>query len=423
MRVTFVNWFAGALLRPSSPTPFGGVEVRASSFAQGLSRRDGFEVAVVVDDEGQPTFERHGRLEVYSAEAPERLLSLRQRAHFGLFENLERSHAFPGWKLRTFNLGMAWQIPVLAGARVPILGNYLDAPRPEIIDLLAELGSDLVCCFKVTMLSASVIASCRKHALPSVLFLAADDDLSDAYRRRWPPPGRRERRLHYDRLCGYALRNADEIVVQTDHQKKILLEKFGRPGRVIRNPIELSTTEPPPRAGHLYALWIGRAERAKKRPELYVELARRLPERSFQMIANRLIPEVFDELQRRAPPNLEIIERLSFEETEARIAGAAVVVNTSSQEGFPNVFLQAAKHGVPVASLEVDPDGFSSRYGRHAGGDLELLARQVDDLFERPALAREVGLASRRYVEDHHELEGRIDELIDLLREIVPGGS
>ena len=66
--------------------------------------------------------------------------------------------------------------------------------------------------------------------------------------------------------------------------------------------------------------------------------------------------------------------------------GCLALVSTSSQEGFPNTFLQAGKYRVPVVSLIVDPDEmlWSRRKGIVCHGNLDVMADAVADLASNP---------------------------------------
>ena len=75
-----------------------------------------------------------------------------------------------------------------------------------------------------------------------------------------------------------------------------------------------------------------------------------------------------------------LVDSVPFARMPLVFAKAAVYINTSvaAYEGFPNVFLQAAASGVPIASLELDHDFVErGRCGLVAHGDLERLAEYV----------------------------------------------
>src|SRR5690606_12542002 len=78
-------------------------------------------------------------------------------------------------------------------------------------------------------------------------------------------------------------------------------------------------------------------------------------------------------------------------------ARSHLLVSTSEQEGFPNIFIQAWMREVPVVSL-VDPDGVLTRQriGIRASTDDELIAA-VRSLLTDSATRRQYAERARRY--------------------------
>jgi glycosyltransferase involved in cell wall biosynthesis len=431
MRVSFVTYHAYALFDAGSPTPFGGAEVRATRFARGLATRRGFEISCLVNDEGQHPRQRFDGVEVLVG--PEELRDADESRRRGWLDDVylrfqasaERLDSFPWLRLHRWDANLLWCAPVLAankaqrGLRAAAKRWWFRMwpPTPETTDFFARRRSDVVCAFGVNNCTARVVASCRKHGVRSVLFLASDHDLLDAYHYASQRLGPHYELGHY---AWYALEHADRIVAQTSAQQQRLAERFGRESTLIRNPLPqpVAPTGRLPAADR-FALWIGRAEHANKRPELCLDLARQCPEVPIVMIANRADREVFRQLQTDAPPNVRIIERVPFGEIDDYFRRAVALINTSRREGFPNTFLQAAGHGVPILSLLVDPDGFIAREGcgTVANDDVPSLAADLRRVWAEPEHARQLGQAGRQYVEANHALEGRIDELADLLQD------
>jgi hypothetical protein len=62
-------------------------------------------------------------------------------------------------------------------------------------------------------------------------------------------------------------------------------------------------------------------------------------------------------------PNLELLDPLRHEQLSELVAGAVAIVNSSTFEGMPNVFLEACARGVPALSLQFDPDNVISGRG------------------------------------------------------------
>ncbi len=442
MKVCFCTFNAYALFDPNSRNRFGGMEVRATRFARGLAERPGFDVTCVVRDEGQHPRQRFGRVSVVvEPTAPEAtaaslgVASLHGRRRKRAWSDnvylrfrtaAERIDGFPWVRIHRWDLNLLWQVPALAlnkplrWARQRWADWWFRRRPPKVptTDFYATLGAKVVCVFGVNEWSARVIASCRKHGRQTVLFLASDHDLLEEYYHGSPHRGPHQDLGHY---CWHALHYADQIVVQTERQREQLHERFGRDGVLIRNPL------PQPAAGAVpkelrdqpcpFVLWVGRAERANKRPELCVELARRCPHVPFVAVMNRSDNALFRELCAAAPANLRIIESVPFDQIDAYFARSLALVNTSIREGFPNTFLQAAAHGAPILSLLVDPDDFISRQGCGAacGDDMDRLAAEVARVASDAEYRNALGAAGRRYVAQRHDLDGRVDELADLL--------
>jgi glycosyltransferase involved in cell wall biosynthesis len=210
--------------------------------------------------------------------------------------------------------------------------------------------------------------------------------------------------------------NATELVVQTDLQRRLARERFGRDATIIANPVLIPITEITAPEGRRYILWIGKSD-GVKRPELVLDLAGACPEVRFRAIVNPIDLVLFEMLRREAPANLEIVERVEPAGMLREFSGAIALLNTSRFEGFPNAMLEAGACGVPVLSLTVDPNGILSREGGGfvAGGNIEALALAVRRFALEPGLATDAGARLQRYVRANHDGDARVAELAEVL--------
>lgn len=162
-------------------------------------------------------------------------------------------------------------------------------------------------------------------------------------------------------LFRFGLRRADAVIVQSEVQRDLLKANYGLDAVLIPNFLDAEPIQLPD-VNRTRILWVGKM-REIKRPLMFVELARRLPELSFTMIGPNFKDEVAlhqaVEAAVKTVPNLEVLGFQPLAEVEKYFDCARVLVSTSEIEGFPNVFLQAMRRGVPIVSF-VDPDGIIS---------------------------------------------------------------
>ena len=146
-----------------------------------------------------------------------------------------------------------------------------------------------------------------------------------------------------------------------------------------------------------YILWVGR-DKPYKRPSLFADLARRLPAYTFIMVGDiRTI--------QNPPSNLRLLGPKKPGELPRIYLGAKLLVNTSEVEGFPNVLVEAAIHGVPYVGF-LDPDGVVAQHllGTQSK-DLDDMAGMVHMLMGDEDLRLKLGMNARRFVEEHHDIE------------------
>lgn len=199
------------------------------------------------------------------------------------------------------------------------------------------------------------------------------------------------------------LRLADRVVAQTEEQFSVAARRLGPRARLVRSfcePREVAVT------AEMF-LWIGGLIDYKN-PVPYLELAERVPEARFLMVATprpgweELAAEV--KARARLLPNLELMGPRPRRELLALYARAVAVVGTSTFEGFPNTFMEAWACGVPALSLSVDPDGVIGRHGLGAvaGGRIEVLAELARAHWGRRADPTG-GTAAKEYIyREHH---------------------
>ena len=416
LRLCLVAFNAYPAVNPAAGGLAHGTEIRAWMLARHLARRPELDVSLAVRTtepihetvvEGVRIIGRRDRL---------------YRVREAVGSSASRQVGFPWIKVQHWSPSLLWQIPLLALAR---LFEARPADPRQPMPFFEQIEADLICAFGNQSVAAMVIASAHATGRPAVLFLGSDDDLSQTY-----TADSQVRNPYGDigATCHFSLTQADAVLVQTPEQQLLLAERFGREGLLIPNPIDLVEWDarahaPLPTEMHAgldrFVLWIGRAEKIHKRPQTLIEIARLCPEVPFLMLLNPRDPAVDAEIRRTAPPNVRIVTQVPFSLMPALFQKASAYLNTSSLEGFPNAFLQAAASRRPIVSLNVGRSFLEqSQGGMFVDNDLPRAAEVLEELLQSPARQSEIGDAGRLFVEQHHSVEAVTARLAETLQAV-----
>lgn len=222
------------------------------------------------------------------------------------------------------------------------------------------------------------------------------------------------------RLFRWALKQASVVLVQNRTDVDLLKQTMGIDSVFVPNGHHIAGHDEKPRDS---ILWVGRSIRVK-RPELFIELAKRLPQERFVMICERARGDKgYDKLVQQAElsGNVEFRKSVGFDKIDIYFQRAKMFVNTSDFEGFPNTFIQACSSGTPILSINVNPDKFLERYncGLCADGDWDTFVKQVKILLD-PVMRTECGQNARKYVRENHDIEKIIERYKKLFLEAAP---
>ena len=325
-RICFIGLYnLPVLAREYNHHGIGGEQVQHTLLAQAFARR-GYPVSMVVSDYGQPDGAVWDGIRVWKAYTPdEGLPGVR--------------YFYPRW----------WKL--LAALR---------RADPDVIYLSCAGG-----------MVGQVALWARRRNVRVVFRLAHDRDCEPDNLLLPQNIYQRDKRLYE-----FGLRRADTVLAQTEYQRDLLRRNYGV-GSVVAGM--LVATEPPGRPASerdIDVLWVNNILQFK-RPDLLLELARRLPEVGFHMVGGpqpsemELYGAIRDEA--RTLGNLTFHGRVPYHDVNDFYGRARVFVNTSDTEGFPNSYLQAWVRGTPVIAF-FDPDGVIQREG------LGCRPRDLDDM-------------------------------------------
>jgi glycosyltransferase involved in cell wall biosynthesis len=265
------------------------------------------------------------------------------------------------------------------------------------------------------MLTAVVAEFCRRYGKRSIFASAAELDFV---------PGRQPIRYLRDRwLFERGLARVDRIVVQNATQQQNCRANYGRESTQIPSCYELPAGASPGRGDCV--LWVASMrERDYKRPELFLELARRLPRRRFVMIggAGGAARNACFERTRNAArdiPNVEFTGFLPLARAEPYFDRARILVNTSLHEGIPNTFLQAWARGVPTVAFVDTGARLRGEPLYRVVERVEEAADEIERLFTDEAHWARASARCREYFDSTHSTAKVLERFDGLLGELV----
>jgi glycosyltransferase involved in cell wall biosynthesis len=352
----FLSSYAHLALDPEATEVSGGAELQVALLARELARR-GHDAVIVGGDHGQ----KDGRI----------LQGVRTRV---------------GGKFQT--------------------GGLIDTVRalPRVLRIVAEEKPDYTLIRGWTTWLFFLQLARRRPGPRLVFSCGLDTEIDGTFRRENPVRGA---------LFEYAVRRADGRFAMTDHQRAL----FQRAGLTCAQYRNLVPPRPAPRVGEkeVTFLWIARCQRIK-RPQLFLDLAERHPEARCVMICPDEDRALWKIVERRAKtlPNVEFLRRVAYHEVQSYYDRAAIFVNTSEAEGFPNTFIQAALGGAAILSLSVDPDAVLTRYGAGlcAGGDEARFFAAATQLRNDAELLRRSQNQAARFVAELHDTEKNVNAFL-----------
>lgn len=241
-----------------------------------------------------------------------------------------------------------------------------------------------------------------------VYSLSSEMDVDGTYIKR--------AKFHEAYLYKFGIKNANCVVVQTKKQQELLEKNFNKESIIVKNAYSLPK-EKPQKSIPATVLWVGTMKKELKKPELFIKLAKAIPNAKFQMVGGpmRGDPQYYEKIKKSTSKisNLDFIGFVPYQEIDQYFDQVSIFVNTSPKEGFPNTFLQAWAAYTPVISLNVDPDEVICKYklGFHSK-TFEKMIEDVKLLLKDEKLREEMGINGRKYVEREHDINKIVEEYI-----------
>ncbi len=385
IKVCFISPLGHGLYQPDSGSAFGGAEVQFFLLSRELAMDQAFHVSVLTTVGERPGAEQHGRLTVVKRQARGRLSVKPYPEGPGTF-GVWRGYAAAFWDM--------WKV-------------------------LRDIGADCYLHAGAGVEVGAYALICRLLRRRFIYVVASSVDLTH-------PNGKVKGPLRW--LYPMGLRLSDAVVCRSYEQQASLRARYGLEGVLIRTGHQLPTPYPGTRKREEQSaiLWVGRIHPVKQ-PEMFLDLAERFPNEHCVIIAmpDSSHEDLWRHVQRRAAmlPNVTLYERIPWESINSHFKQAKLFLNTSRHEGFPNTFVQAAVHGIPILSWTVDPDGVLSRegIGMCAEGSFERLATSVRQGCASPSQLAEMGRRAEAYARREHDLNRSTEKLKHLVRSLTTG--
>ncbi|NBC88789.1 MAG: glycosyltransferase [Alphaproteobacteria bacterium] len=178
----------------------------------------------------------------------------------------------------------------------------------------------------------------------------------------------------------------------------------------------------PAKAERPTMLFIGRLVPVK-RPWIYFEIAKRLPDYDFLVIGEmdrhgRLQDVV---AAAEATPNLHFLGSRVGADLHRVIGQSWLMVNTSIHEGMPQSILDCLAFGVPVVSA-LDYGGTIETFGVSVGApqgdgrnEIEPFCREIERLVSDDAARQRLGATARRFVQEKYSEQAFFRQFVALL--------
>ena len=164
------------------------------------------------------------------------------------------------------------------------------------------------------------------------------------------------------------------FVAQNQFQSDMLYKNYGKNCLILPNiwPTQENTTT---NIQKYDAIWVANLRRLK-RAEWFLDLAKQMPQYKFAIVGGVNEQDYFDLIKKQADhlPNVDFLDAQPFNEVNHLLSQSKMLICTSEFEGFPNTFLQAWAHQVPVIST-VDPSDVikNNHLGKFIENEKELL--------------------------------------------------
>lgn len=231
---------------------------------------------------------------------------------------------------------------------------------------------------------------------------------------------------------------ASYIIAVSQDMRKQLIALGADEQKVVTIPygIDISFFRPgDPSTAPPVFLAVGRFT-AKKAPQLTIQafsyVVQQVPEARLMMVGDGELFEECVKLAANLGHKIEFKGVLQPDEIAQLMRQVRAFVQHSvtapdgDKEGTPNTILEAAASGLPVISTYHAGIPEAVRHGETGflveEGDVHLMADYMIKLATNPQLAKELGSAARKHIEQHYTQQRQINKIVELIQACLPIG-
>jgi hypothetical protein len=257
-----------------------------------------------------------------------------------------------------------------------------------------------------------------------LLALASDIDLlsfKDKYRLEYKANFKLLIYLTYwlpnDLVYKFLLKRADYVIRQHSGQQ---VENNSVRGKVVTFPniVDLQNLPSANKSSLNYFIYVGSLTIMKGADKLYEIISGIHSENKIMVVGQpndtAAVP-IFEQISKLE--NADVRGRIKHSDTLQLMANAKALINTSENEGFPNVFLEAWPMGVPVLSLKVNPGNVFDNpdLGVCFNGDLLKMKEYINHYEATPGNKEKM----RSYVTAFHDFNTAAERFLTMLSNAV----
>jgi glycosyltransferase involved in cell wall biosynthesis len=220
-------------------------------------------------------------------------------------------------------------------------------------------------------------------------------------------------------LFSQSLKYIDHVILQSEIQNRLFNTNYNCHGTLINNAHPIPVLSKIKRKKII--LWAARLHEGKH-PEIFIKVAKRFKLQDYKFILagrpmnNSIITlkEIVD--AGKNLPNFDYIGEVDSEQIHSLMQQSMLFVSTSSNEGFPNTFIEAWLRGVPVVSLKVDPDSYIKKFNMgRVSENIEQMCYDIHQLMTEPELWKEISKNCLEISKMSFNIETHVDKLEHLI--------